>query len=123
MKQKRIAYINARLLDPETGLDTHGFLVTEGRHIVDLGSGLFSESMSDEFEVIDCRGHCLSPGLIDMHVHLREPGHEHKETIASGGQAALAGGVTSLCSMPNTDPVIDNVGLIEFVLRRASGFY
>lgn len=119
MKQKRIAYINARLLDPETGLDTHGFLVTEGRHIVDLGSGLFSESMSDEFEVIDCRGHCLSPGLIDMHVHLREPGHEHKETIASGGQAALAGGVTSLCSMPNTDPVIDNVGLIEFVQRRA----
>jgi len=119
MQQKRVAYINARLLDPETGLDSSGSLLTEGSYIVDLGPQLLSDNIPDDVEVIDCEGHCLSPGLIDMHVHLREPGHEHKETIASGGQAALAGGVTSLCSMPNTDPVIDNVGLIEFVQRRA----
>ena len=51
---------------------------------------------------VDCGGHCLAPGLIDMHVHLREPGHEHKETIATGGLAAAAGGVTSVACMPNT---------------------
>ncbi len=119
MTEVRTAYINARLLDAESGLDAKGALLTEGKNIADLGAGLFADGVPEGIEVVDCAGHCLSPGLIDMHVHLREPGHEHKETIASGGLAALAGGVTSRCSMPNTDPVIDNVGLIEFVQRRA----
>ncbi|MGY9057899.1 MAG: amidohydrolase family protein, partial [Alphaproteobacteria bacterium] len=56
---------------------------------------------------------------IDIHVHLREPGHEHKETIATGGRAAAAGGVTSMCCMPNTEPVVDDVALVEFIQRRA----
>ena len=115
----RTAYINARLLDPESGLNASGALLTEGAEIADLGAGLFAEGVPEGIETVDCAGHCLAPGLVDMHVHLREPGHEHKETIATGGLSALAGGVTSLCSMPNTDPVIDNVGLIEFVQRRA----
>ncbi len=119
MTDKRIAYINARLLDPESGLDAPGALLTEGAHIADLGQGLFADGVPEGIETVDCGGHCLSPGLVDMHVHLREPGHEHKETIATGSLSALAGGVTSLCSMPNTDPVIDNVGLIEFIHRRA----
>ena len=119
MTDKRIAYINARLLDPESGLDALGALLTEGAQIADLGPGLFADGVPQGIETVDCGGHCLSPGLVDMHVHLREPGHEHKETIATGSLSALAGGVTSLCSMPNTDPVVDNVGLIEFIHRRA----
>ena len=119
MTDKRTAYINARLLDPESGLDALGALLTEGAHIADLSQGLFADGVPEGIETVDCGGHCLSPGLVDMHVHLREPGHEHKETIATGSLSALAGGVTSLCSMPNTDPVIDNVGLIEFIHRRA----
>jgi dihydroorotase len=119
MTEKRTAYINARLLDPDSGLDAGGALLTEGALIADLGPGLFAEGVPESIETVDCGGHCLCPGLVDMHVHLREPGHEHKETIATGGLSALAGGVTSLCSMPNTDPVIDNVGLIEFIQRRA----
>ena len=119
MTEARTAYINARLLDPESGLDATGALLTEGAYIADLGPSLFADGVPEGIETVDCGGHCLSPGLIDMHVHLREPGHEHKETIASGGLSALAGGVTSLSSMPNTDPVIDNVALIEFVQRRA----
>jgi dihydroorotase len=115
----RTAYINARLLDPESGLDAPGALLTEGALIADLGPGLFADGVPEGVETVDCAGHCLAPGLVDMHVHLREPGHEHKETIRTGGLSALAGGVTSVCSMPNTDPVIDNVGLIEFVKRRA----
>ncbi len=119
MTEKRTAYINARLLDPDSGLDAGGALLTEDALIADLGPGLFAEGVPEGIETVDCGGHCLCPGLVDMHVHLREPGHEHKETIATGGLSALAGGVTSLCSMPNTDPVIDNVGLIEFIQRRA----
>ena len=119
MTDKRIAYINARLLDPESGRDAPGALLTEGAQIADLGPGLFADGVPQGIETVDCGGHCLSPGLVDMHVHLREPGHEHKETIATGSLSALAGGVTSLCSMPNTDPVVDNVGLIEFIHRRA----
>ena len=115
----RTAYINARLLDPKSELDAIGALLTEGTRIADVGPDLFAEGVPEGIETVDCAGHCLAPGLIDMHVHLREPGHEHKETIATGSLSALAGGVTSLCSMPNTDPVIDNVGLIEFIQRRA----
>ena len=119
MTKSRTAYINARLLDPDSGLDTPGALLTEGAFITDLDANLFADGVPEGIETVDCGGHCLAPGLVDMHVHLREPGHEHKETIASGGLSALAGGVTSICSMPNTDPVIDNVGLIEFIHRRA----
>lgn len=113
------AYINARLLDPASGLDAPGCVLTEGREIADVGAGLFDGGVPEGAEVVDCGGHALAPGLVDIHVHLREPGHEHKETIASGGRSAAAGGVTAVCSMPNTDPVIDDVALIEFIQRRA----
>ncbi|MBI4485789.1 MAG: dihydroorotase, partial [Acidobacteria bacterium] len=62
----------------------------------------------------------ICPGLIDMHVHLREPGHEHKETVATGTAAAVAGGFTAVACMPNTDPVIDNAGVVEYVLKKAA---
>ena len=115
----RVAYINARLLDPESGLDTAGALLTEGPRIADLGPRLFAESLPEGIEVVDCGGRCLAPGLIDLRVALREPGEEHKETIASGSLAAAAGGVTAMTALPDTDPVVDDVAGVEFVARRA----
>ncbi len=73
----------------------------------------------EDAEVIDCTGKLVAPGLVDMHVHFREPGEEHKETIATGSAAAVAGGFTTVCCMPNTKPPIDDVAAVEFVLRRA----
>lgn len=121
MPRRRKLYTNARLLDPATGLDVKGALLTEGDRIVDLGPRLMNVGdLGNEVETIDCQGHCLCPGLIDMHVWLREPGAEQQETIATGARAAAAGGVTTLVAMPNTDPVIDEVALVEFVARRAA---
>ena len=116
---RRVAYVNARLLDPAGGRDERGALLTQGRKIADLGPALFADGVPDGIEAIDCGGHCLAPGLVDMHVHLREPGHEHKETLATGSMAAAAGGVTTMACMPNTDPVIDDIALVMFIERRA----
>ena len=116
---KRVAYLNARLADPASGLDAPGALLTEGPEIADLGPGLFAEGVPEGIETVDCGGHCLAPGLIDMHVYLREPGAEHKETLASGSQSAAAGGVTTMICMPNTSPVIDDIALVDFIARRA----
>ena len=115
----RVAYLNARLLDPASGLDSPGALFADGKLIADLGPRLFADGVPEGVETLDCSGHCLAPGLVDMHVHLREPGHEHKETIASGSQSAAAGGVTSMACMPNTEPVIDDIALVEYIQRRA----
>ena len=115
----RVAYVNARLIDPASGLDAKGALLTEGEQIVDLGARLFDDGVPDGIEVVDAKGSCLAPGLVDIRVQLREPGEEHKETIASAGAAAVSGGVTSMVCLPNTDPVIDDVAGIEFIARRA----
>jgi dihydroorotase len=114
-----VAYVNARLLDPASGLDTMGALLTNGEGIADVGPGLFNGGVPSGIEVVDCQGLCLAPGLVDMRVQLREPGEEHKETLRSAGEAAVAGGVTSMVCLPNTDPVIDDVATVEFVARRA----
>jgi dihydroorotase len=115
----RVAYINARLLDPASGLDARGAVLTDGESIVDVGPGLFANGVPSGIETIDCGGACLAPGLVDMRVQLREPGEEHKETLLSAGLSAVAGGVTSMVCLPNTDPVIDDVATVEFVARRA----
>lgn len=114
-----VAYVNARLLDPASGLDTRGALLTNGETIADVGPGLFQGGVPSGMEVVDCHGLCLAPGLVDMRVQLREPGEEHKESLKSAGEAAVAGGVTSMVCLPNTDPVIDDVASVEFVARRA----
>ncbi len=105
----------ARLLDPESGLDATGDLLVEGERIAALGGAI---SCADA-EVIDGRGLCLAPGLVDMRVQLREPGAEHMESIESGGQAAAAGGVTTMVALPNTEPPVDDVSVVEFLARRA----
>ncbi len=115
----RTAWINARLVDPASGLDAAGALLTEGRRIADLGPRLFADGVPDGVATVDCGGRCLAPGLVDMRAHLREPGAGHKETLASASRAAAAGGVTSIACMPNTDPPIDQTALIEFIARRA----
>ncbi|MFZ0694621.1 MAG: dihydroorotase [Alphaproteobacteria bacterium] len=114
-----VAFINARLLDPASGLDTQGALLTEDGLIADFGPRLFGDGIPDGLEVVDCSGKVLVPGLVDMRVQLREPGQEHKETLATASAAAAAGGVTTLACLPNTNPVLDEVSLIEFVERRA----
>lgn len=119
-KDKRVAYVNARLIDPASGLDAKGALLTEGNKIADFGEKLFADGKTPEgAEVVDCGGHVLCPGLLDIQVHFREPGQEHKETIASGSKSAAAGGVTTVVAMPNTKPVIDNVAVAAFVEKRA----
>lgn len=115
----RLAFVNARLLDPATGLDAPGGLLTEGETIADWGPGLFADGAPADVTVVDCGGHCLAPGLVDIRVQLREPGEEHKGTLASTGRSAVAGGVTSLACLPNTNPVIDDMSVVEFVARRA----
>jgi dihydroorotase len=113
----KIAYLNARLLDPASGLDAKGGLLTDGETIVAMGKDV--TSAPDGAEAIDCKGACLAPGLVDMRVQLREPGEEHKETLASAGEAAVAGGVTTMVCLPNTEPCIDDIAAVEFVARIA----
>ena len=113
------AYVNARLLDPATGLDARGALLTVEGRIADLGPHLFAQGVPPGIQTVDCGGHCLAPGLIDMRVNLREPGEEHKETIETASRAAAAGGVTAMAALPNSEPVADDTAGLEFVARRA----
>ncbi|MFT5487047.1 MAG: dihydroorotase [Paracoccaceae bacterium] len=113
------AYVNARLLDPASGLDQTGTVLIDGNKIIDIGPHLFPNGPPANVQVIDCKGYCLAPGLIDMRVHLPEPGGEHKESFETASAAAAAGGVTSLICLPDTDPAIDNISVIEFIARRA----
>lgn len=104
-----------RVVDPANGVDKVGDIYIKGSKIVAA-----SVAKGQKFTEIDARGKIVAPGLIDMHVHLREPGFEYKETIASGCEAAAAGGFTTLVCMPNTRPTLDNAGLIKFVLSQAA---
>ncbi len=108
---------NGRILDPSQDLDLVGSLLIEDDQILAYGTDL-NGARADE--VFDCTDMWITPGLVDPHVHLREPGDEHKETIASGTQAAAAGGFTTICCMPNTNPALDTPALIDFILDRAA---
>ncbi len=118
--RRKVVYINARLFDAESGLDNKGALLTMGDSIADFGPGLFKDGKTPEgAEIVDCKGHLLTPGLLDIQVHFREPGQEHKETIATGSKSAAAGGVTTVACMPNTKPVIDDIAVVAFIHKRA----
>lgn len=105
----RLTFTNARLIDPSTGRDEIGTL-----HV---NNGVIVEASPAPTDTIDCGGRVLSPGLIDLKVSTGEPGDEHRETIASAGRAAAAGGVTTICIQPDTGPPLDDPALIEFVAR------
>jgi len=109
---------HARLLDPWTSLDAPGDLLTVNGFITAVGSDAAANAPSDAV-IIECGGHCLAPGLVDMRVQLREPGQEHVESLAISSQAAAAGGITSLVALPDTEPVLDDVALVEYTTRRA----
>jgi len=116
----RMLIKGGRIIDPSSRTDIVGDLLIEDGVIAWCGERLPDEMTQDGDQVFDASGLVVAPGLIDMHVHLREPGFEYKETIASGGAAAAAGGFTSVVPMPNTNPATDNRAAIEFVLRRAA---
>ncbi|MGH9482347.1 MAG: dihydroorotase [Terriglobales bacterium] len=106
---------NGRLFDPSRGLDRVGDVVLQDDRIRDLGPEIAAAGPG----VLDCTGLVVAPGFIDLHVHLREPGFEYKETIETGTRAAAAGGFTAVCAMPNTRPVNDNGGATAFLAQRA----
>src|SRR5205823_3180880 len=106
---------NGRVIDPSQNLDRAADLWLKDGVI--LGTGPQPGAATDR--TIDCTGMIVSPGLIDMHVHLREPGREEDETIATGTAAAVAGGVTSVACMPNTEPALDSRSDAEFVILQA----
>ncbi len=114
---KRLLFRGARLLDPESGLDGRGDLLVEGDRIAALGGDLAPAGW--DAETVQADGLCLAPGLVDMRVQLREPGAEHMELIETAGQAAAAGGVTTMVALPNTEPPVDDVSVVEFLARRA----
>ena len=110
---------NARIVDPSRDLDEIGSVVVENGRIASAGASARDQGAPEGADVIDCTGKLIIPGLVDARVFIGEPGGEHRETIASASRAAAAGGVTSMIMMPDTDPVIDDVALVEFVLKTA----
>ncbi len=110
---------NARIVDPSRGIDERGTVIVDGKKIVAAGASALNQGAPEGATVVDCAGRAIIPGLVDSRVFIGEPGAEHRETIHSASQAAAAGGVTSIVMMPDTDPVIDDIALVEHVLRAA----
>jgi len=137
---KQLIIRNGRLIDPARAIDSIAEITIVDGKVASIALGQSKSAAKgippaqlspsrrpssprereDEPTVIDATGLIVCPGLIDMHVHLREPGNEDEETIATGSAAAVAGGFTSICCMPNTSPTLDNEAAIEFVLRQAA---
>ena len=116
---------NGRVLDPETKLDAVMDVLVVDNYITKIEENIADEAVKnalnengyteESLSVIDATGCYVMPGLIDLHVHLREPGQEHKETIRTGARAAARGGFTTICAMPNTNPVVDCVEVLDEV--------
>ena len=109
---KSLVIKNGRVIDPTNGVDEI--------HDVFVADGKIASSLAPDAEMIDAKGKIVTPGLIDMHVHLREPGRSDKETIQTGTRCAARGGFTSVVCMPNTTPAADNTGTIAFIKQRAT---
>lgn len=114
----KILLKRARIIDPSQNMDMTGDILIRGGKIEQVGEDLFSHAQGAE-EILDCAGLVAAPGLVDMHVHLRDPGQTHKEDVFSGCRAAAAGGVTSLLAMPNTTPPMDSPGAVRALLEKA----
>jgi len=112
----KLLIANGYIIDPSQGVNTGKNLLIEDGRLVGLLDR--SEATPHEAAVLDATGLIVAPGFIDMHVHLREPGQEYKETIATGAAAAVAGGWTSVCAMPNTDPINDSPAVTRFIIEQ-----
>lgn len=110
---------NARVVDPSRGADFHGDVFLAEGVVKDAAFGIANAGAPDGAEVVDCRGAVVAPGLVDMRAFAGEPGAEPRETLASASLAAAAGGVTTLICQPDTDPVVDEPAIVDFILRRA----
>ena len=118
---EKMLIANARILDPscEPPVDFIGDILIEGDRIIKVGSNLAQTKIAQGAQHIDASGLCAAPGFLDIHVHLRDPGFTHKEDIITGCKAAAAGGVTGVCCMPNTKPVIDSEEVLSYILDKA----
>jgi dihydroorotase len=113
----KLLIANGHVIDPSQGQNSgRNLLIEDGRVVGLVARG---EGVPEGAEVFDATGLVVAPGFIDMHVHLREPGQEYKETIASGAAAAVAGGFTSVCAMPNTEPINDSAAITRFIIEQA----
>ncbi len=119
----KILLTGAKIIDPAQKIDADMDVLLEDGKIAKIGSDLLKSAKSKDsgkVKIIELAGMIVTPGLIDMHTHLREPGFEYKETVASGAAAAVAGGFTSIACMPNTSPINDNRSITEFIRRKAA---
>jgi dihydroorotase len=110
---------NARIVDPSRGMDEVGSVLVKDGLFAGAGASSLNQGAPEGAKLVDCAGKLIVPGLVDARVFIGEPGNEYRETIESAGLAAAAGGITSMIMMPDTDPVIDSVALVEFVRRTA----
>ena len=116
---QRRAYVNGTIIDPASGLNGPGGILIDDGWILSVGPKVTRESQGVGTTVLDCTGLTIIPGLIDMRVFTGEPGTEYRETLATASEAAAAGGVTTIIVMPNTQPVIDDAAIVDYILRRA----
>lgn len=115
----RRAYLNANIVAPAQGLNGLGGILIDDGWILAVGPKVSKENIGAGTQIVDCTGLTLMPGLIDMRVFTGEPGAEYRETLATASEAAAAGGVSTMIVMPNTQPVIDDAAIVDFILRRA----
>src|SRR5215212_6352035 len=113
----KILIANGYVVDPSQQLNAGRNLLFENDRVVGILER--GDPAPEDAQVIDATGLIVAPGFIDLHTHLREPGQEYKETIATGAAAAVAGGWTSVCAMPNTDPINDNPAVTRFIIEQA----
>ena len=119
MKEK--IFINARIIDPSQKMDEKGSLILDKNGKVKaIGKNVKKSDAESSAEIFDIKGNVLIPGIVDMKAFVGEPGYEYKENFRTLSQAALAGGVTSIVTMPNTKPIIDNVSMVDFIIRRGT---
>src|SRR5215813_9415393 len=118
-ERRPILLANARIIDPSRDLDINGDLLLADGVIREAKRGIGAAGVPEATEVIDCKGKVVAPGLIDLRAFVGEPGAEYRETLASASQAAAAGGVTTIVCQPETNPVIDEPAMVDFLLRRA----
>ena len=114
----KLAFTNTHILDPSQKINKKGIVLVENKKISEIITKKNQNFYDEGFKIIDCKGLKLSPGFVDIKCHLRVPGEEHKENLSYASQSAASAGITSLVCMPNTDPIIDNVSIVELLQRK-----